>query len=198
MVEVSYESRPSDRTESVSHVSPVSALGRDKSHHLPVNTHGIIRNARLPSISNGSSHHGGDIEDAGAFARSDRSATTQQSITHADSPTPLQEDQGAASAPIVAEKEGQRPNIALRFYKQCQKILFSSWINVLLVFVPVGIAVQIGGANKNIIFAMNAIAIVPLAGLLSHATESVASEMGDTIGSLMNVTFGNAVELIIL
>ena len=45
---------------------------------------------------------------------------------------------------------------------------------------------------------MNAVAIVPLAGLLAHATESVASEMGDTIGSLMNVTFGNAVELIIL
>ena len=49
----------------------------------------------------------------------------------------------------------------------------------------------------GIVFAMNAIAIVPLAGLLSHATESVASRMGDTAGALINVTFGNAVELII-
>ncbi|KAH8681998.1 Ca2+ transporter [Xylariales sp. PMI_506] len=44
---------------------------------------------------------------------------------------------------------------------------------------------------------MNAIAIIPLAGLLSHATESVARKLGDAIGALLNVTFGNAVELII-
>ena len=44
---------------------------------------------------------------------------------------------------------------------------------------------------------MNAIAIIPLAGLLSHATESVAASMGDTWGALLNVSFGNAVELII-
>lgn len=71
-------------------------------------------------------------------------------------------------------------------------------MNVLLVFVPVGIIVDVAGVNKTIVFAMNAIAIIPLAGLLSHATESVAAELGDTIGALMNVTFGNAVELIIL
>jgi Ca2+/H+ antiporter len=44
---------------------------------------------------------------------------------------------------------------------------------------------------------MNAVAIVPLAGLLTYATESLASYVGDTVGALMNVTFGNAVELII-
>ncbi len=49
----------------------------------------------------------------------------------------------------------------------------------------------------GVIFAMNALAIVPLASLLSYATESVASRLGDTIGALLNVTFGNAVELII-
>jgi Ca2+:H+ antiporter len=76
-------------------------------------------------------------------------------------------------------------------------ILFSSPINVLLVFVPVGIAVHFVPVSAGVVFAMNAIAIVPLAGLLSHATESVASRLGDTVGALMNVTFGNAVELII-
>jgi len=49
----------------------------------------------------------------------------------------------------------------------------------------------------GVVFGLNAIAIVPLAGLLSHATESVASRCGDTVAALMNVTFGNAVELII-
>ena len=74
----------------------------------------------------------------------------------------------------------------------------SSYSNALLVFVPVGIACKAAGVDPTVVFAMNAIAIVPLAGLLSQATESVAAEMGDTVGALMNVTFGNAVELIIL
>ena len=73
-----------------------------------------------------------------------------------------------------------------------------SYMNVLLVFVPVGLIVaNVGHMDARLIFSLNAIAIVPLAGLLSHATESVASKMGDSLGALLNVTFGNAVELII-
>ncbi|KAM3516257.1 hypothetical protein MY11210_000016 [Beauveria gryllotalpidicola] len=73
-----------------------------------------------------------------------------------------------------------------------------SWMNLLLIFVPVGIVVaNIKGLNGGIVFAMNCIAVIPLAGLLSHATESVASKMGDALGALLNITFGNAVELII-
>ena len=79
-----------------------------------------------------------------------------------------------------------------------KSILFASYINILLVFVPIGIAAKAAHLSAGIVFGMNAIAIIPLAGLLSHATESVAKRMGDTVGALMNVTFGNAVELIIL
>lgn len=80
-----------------------------------------------------------------------------------------------------------------------RKILCHSYLNILLVFVPVGIAVEfIPGMSPGVVFGMNAIAIIPLAGLLSLATESVAHRMGDAIGALMNITFGNAVELIIL
>lgn len=89
-------------------------------------------------------------------------------------------------------------NIATRFWLTAKSIILSSYINLLLVFVPVGIAAKAANLSPGIIFGMNAIAIIPLAGLLSHATESVAKRMGDTIGALMNVTFGNAVELIIL
>ena len=110
-------------------------------------------------------------------------------------PPPLDTQPGEASSSIEPE---EKPNIFIRFYEACKGILFSSWLNTLLVFVPVGIAVQAAGVNKTIVFAINAIAIIPLAGLLSHATESVASDLGDTIGALMNITFGNAVELIIL
>ena len=110
-------------------------------------------------------------------------------------PPPVDAQHGEASSSIEPE---EKPNIFIRFYEACKGILFSSWLNILLVFVPVGIAVQAAGVNKTIVFAINAIAIIPLAGLLSHATESVASDLGDTIGALMNITFGNAVELIIL
>lgn len=109
-------------------------------------------------------------------------------------PPPLEEEHGETSSAIESQT---KPHVGIRFYKVLKETLMSSWINVLLVFVPVGIAVQAAGIDPTIVFAMNAIAIIPLAGLLSHATESVASELGDTIGALMNVTFGNAVELII-
>lgn len=84
-------------------------------------------------------------------------------------------------------------------FRRCSwMIITHSWINVLLIFVPIGIAVsQIDGIHGGIVFAMNCIAVIPLAGLLSHATESVAHKMGDALGALLNVTFGNAVELII-
>ena len=52
--------------------------------------------------------------------------------------------------------------------------------------------------RTEIVFSMNAIAIIPLAGLLGKGTETVAASFGDAVGALMNVTFGNAVELIIL
>ncbi|KAI9824625.1 MAG: hypothetical protein M1832_001715 [Thelocarpon impressellum] len=108
-------------------------------------------------------------------------------------PADIDAAQGSSSA--LGEKE--ESNIGVRFYRTTKMILFSSWLNLLLVFVPIGIATKLAHVSPNIVFAMNAIAIVPLAGLLSYATESVARRMGDTVGALMNVTFGNAVELII-
>lgn len=110
-------------------------------------------------------------------------------------PPPNETSNGETATSI---KSDEKPNVIIRFHKTCKEILLSTSLNILLIFVPVGIAVKAAGVNPTIVFAMNAIAIVPLAGLLSHATESVASELGDTIGALMNVTFGNAVELIIL
>jgi Ca2+:H+ antiporter len=47
------------------------------------------------------------------------------------------------------------------------------------------------------LFLLSVLAIVPLAGLLSHATESVAAKTGDTVGGLLNATLGNLTELVI-
>lgn len=85
-----------------------------------------------------------------------------------------------------------------RFWGHTKNALTHSYVNVLLIFVPIGIAAKYAHLNAAIVFAMNAIAIIPLAGLLTHATESVAVRLGDTVGALLNVSFGNAVELIIL
>lgn len=91
------------------------------------------------------------------------------------------------------------PNRFKRFFTTGKKVICHSYLNLLLVFVPVGIAVElVPNMPPGVVFGMNAIAIIPLAGLLAYATESVAHNMGDAIGALMNITFGNAVELIIL
>jgi Ca2+:H+ antiporter len=70
---------------------------------------------------------------------------------------------------------------------------------VLLIFVPFGIAAHAAGLNNpTIVFALNAIAIIPLTGLLTYSTECIAQDVGVGVGSLLNITFGNLVELVIL
>ena len=64
-------------------------------------------------------------------------------------------------------------------------------------FVPVGIALHFAGSSATAIFVTNFLAILPLAGLLSFATEELSLKVGETIGGLLNATFGNAVELIV-
>ncbi|KAL8631271.1 hypothetical protein Q9189_003035 [Teloschistes chrysophthalmus] len=115
-------------------------------------------------------------------------------VSSPEVPPPPETVHGETPATIEST---EKPNILIRFCRDFKAILFSSWLNTLLVFVPVGIAVKVAHVSPTIVFAMNAIAIIPLAGLLAYATQSVATEMGDTIGALMNITFGNAVELII-
>lgn len=68
----------------------------------------------------------------------------------------------------------------------------------LLVFVPlVLVAEHVVHANGQVLFVLSILAIVPLAALLSHATESVAERTGDAVGGLLNATLGNLTELVI-
>ncbi|KAL8905395.1 MAG: hypothetical protein Q9171_006680 [Xanthocarpia ochracea] len=75
--------------------------------------------------------------------------------------------------------------------------LTSNPVNVLLVFVPLGIAFGASHGNPTVVFILNFLAIIPLASLLSFATEELSVKLGQTLGGLMNATFGNAVELIV-
>src|SRR6478736_5484466 len=68
----------------------------------------------------------------------------------------------------------------------------------LLVLVPIAIAVhKLSPQSHTLHFVLSVLAIVPLAALLSRATEQVASRTGDTIGGLLNATLGNLTELLI-
>jgi Ca2+:H+ antiporter len=68
----------------------------------------------------------------------------------------------------------------------------------LLVFVPAVFAAErLRHDSHTLLFVLSVFAIVPLAALLSHATESVAAKTGDAAGGLLNATLGNLTELVI-
>lgn len=63
--------------------------------------------------------------------------------------------------------------------------------------VPIGIVAGALNWNPTAVFTINFLAIIPLAAVLSFATEMLASKLGQAMGGLLNATFGNAVELIV-
>jgi Ca2+:H+ antiporter len=77
---------------------------------------------------------------------------------------------------------------------QLERTIFNSWINVLLVAAPVGIALNYVGVDGKIVFCVNFIAIIPLAGMLSFATEEIALHLGESLGGLLNASFGLVME----
>ncbi|KAF2240090.1 Calcium/proton exchanger [Viridothelium virens] len=104
------------------------------------------------------------------------------------------EKEGESSATKDTEKRKSRP---ITIQSQIRATVFGSWINILLLVVPAGFAVNYAHLNGVVIFVVNFIAIIPLAGMLSYATEELALRVGETLGGLLNATFGNAVELIV-
>ncbi|ODQ81796.1 hypothetical protein BABINDRAFT_160035 [Babjeviella inositovora NRRL Y-12698] len=73
----------------------------------------------------------------------------------------------------------------------------SSPITFLLAVVPVGLVAGNLGWSSNLVFWVNFVGIIPLASVLAFATEELAEHVGQTLGGLLNATFGNAVELIV-
>ncbi len=67
----------------------------------------------------------------------------------------------------------------------------------LLASLPAAVVLELAHASDLWVFFMSGLAIVPLAGLMGRATESLAETLGAGIGGLLNATFGNAAELII-
>ena len=74
---------------------------------------------------------------------------------------------------------------------------FGAVSNLMLAFVPLGIAGEHLGFGGIFVFACSALACVPLSYRLGQATEALGSRLGPVSGGLLNATFGNAAELII-
>ena len=77
------------------------------------------------------------------------------------------------------------------------KSIFTSWLDLFLVFVPLTIALEILEADHLAVFISAGLAIIPLASLLGRATEHLTTHVGAGLGGLLNASLGNAAELII-
>ena len=95
------------------------------------------------------------------------------------------------------ESENRFVRIPANAFNVTKVTLYSNYVNILLVFVPLGIVAGAMGWNPTTVFVLNFFAIVPLAAVLSFATEEISMKLGQTMGGLLNATFGNAVELIV-
>jgi Ca2+:H+ antiporter len=71
------------------------------------------------------------------------------------------------------------------------------WPYLLVPLIPVAIVLEIVGAGATVLFVTSALGVIPTAALMGRATEELATRSGPGIGGLLNVTFGNAPEIII-
>ncbi|HEX8183787.1 MAG TPA: hypothetical protein VF747_03525, partial [Blastocatellia bacterium] len=76
-------------------------------------------------------------------------------------------------------------------------ILIEHGLDVLLVFIPIAAVLHYTHSSPLWTFLASGLAIIPLAGWMGRATESLAESLGAGIGGLLNATFGNAAEMII-
>jgi Ca2+:H+ antiporter len=90
------------------------------------------------------------------------------------------------------EPSGGQPPLTPSFFLSPQ-----GWPYLLAPFIPLAIALELGHATAGLIFFSAALGVIPTAALMGRATEEVAARSGPGIGGLLNVTFGNAPELII-
>ncbi len=84
------------------------------------------------------------------------------------------------------------PPLDARFFTGPQ-----GWPYLLTPFIPLAVVLDLANASAALVFATSALGIVPTAALMGRATEELAARSGPGIGGLLNVTFGNAPELII-
>ena len=84
------------------------------------------------------------------------------------------------------------PRLDARFFFGAQ-----GWPYLLTPFIALAVMLSAVGASDTLVFIASALGIIPTAALMGRATEELAARSGPGVGGLLNVTFGNAPELII-
>src|SRR3954466_10420550 len=80
-----------------------------------------------------------------------------------------------------------------------RRFLLSSegWPYLLVPFIPIAVVFEVAHVGAVATFFASTLGVIPTAALMGRATEELAARSGPGIGGLLNVTFGNAPELII-
>lgn len=111
----------------------------------------------------------------------------------ADESLPQNERQSSNDlAPAPAAKQEH-----ISFLTSAYVLMTDTWMNILLIFVIPALGCYYGSGPDYLTFILSVIALAPLAERLSFVTEQVCIHTNDTAAGLMNVTFGNATELIV-
>lgn len=87
--------------------------------------------------------------------------------------------------------------LAQQMRQELREVLFSSKLNVLLVCLPLAVVSRFVGWSGGVTFCLSTLALCPLAERLGFVTEQLALYTNETLGGLLNASFGNATELII-
>src|ERR1700730_16064004 len=88
-------------------------------------------------------------------------------------------------SPLLLPVAPRRQSLPARFRifaHDLQTILFSAYINILLIFVPFAICSDPLGWSSTIVFTMNFLGLIPLALLMSYSTKEVSRSVGSTAG----------------
>jgi len=161
----------------------------------------ITEDGKETRVSKDDEHTSGDTVIASQASAAEGGSVKKRQIARHDSKSEVAPDEPGGGDVAEDESNGKKKKDS-RFLKhikhkepftvanQLQRTFLNSWINVLLIAAPVGIALNFTKVTPIVIFVVNFIAIIPLAAMLSFATEEIALRTGDTLGGLLNATFG--------
>jgi len=103
------------------------------------------------------------------------------------------EDDDLQSPPNDPFADGMGPYLKRSLYE----LLLTSKMNLLILCTPVAYWGVLFGASDTFVFTFSLLAIAPFAERLSYVTEQLALHTSQTLGGLLNATFGNVTELIV-
>ncbi|KAG1888365.1 calcium proton exchanger [Suillus subluteus] len=138
------------------------------------------------------------VEETFPFTQRPSTSANRPRISTAGSKQPFSWLANFRKAVIVMVQPKKPIAKAPTVWRSIQAIVLVSWLNVLLVFIPISWAMNFALPDQHtLIFVFAFLAIIPLAKLLAFATDELSLRVGQTLAGLLNATLGNVVELIV-